>query len=310
MGQEKSFESKENAIRYLEKLRCRSLFLLVLYIILSSIFGAAGFGLVVASAIAFEGTALALGLTGGFVGFLVLLPVFLILLFRLTPEYEKALYAYLSPWLLEKGPYSKAFYVKKKQVEPLVFEISRQINRSLDLEDNPAFRGDIKGVSFLTFGYRSYFSVGRRNNKTENYSGRVISFDLPTNVKTDVFIKQKVALPIFKKVRLRHIIHTESILFDRQYDVLVQDERLSRILVNPVLIDGILSLGKEYGGFVNVYFKKDKVLVFYDKYFSAFHPGLTHRIDDAFLEGFLAELRLPYRVFRSLDLGNFTLALE
>ena len=75
MGQEKSFESKEKAIRYLEKLRRRSLFLLVLYIILSSIFGAAGFGLVVASAIAFEGTALALGLTGGFVGFLVLLPV-------------------------------------------------------------------------------------------------------------------------------------------------------------------------------------------------------------------------------------------
>ena len=63
---------------------------------------------------------------------------------------------------------------------------------------------------------------------------------------------------------------------------------------------------KEMGGIVNVYFRKKDVLVFFQHYETAFHLGLTRKVDESFVEAFRQELLLPYRIFKALDLKSLS----
>ncbi len=308
MEKERKFSSRQEAMRFLERKRKKSLALLVLGIILASIVGSAGFGLVLASMIAFEGLALGLGLGFGALLFLGLMPCLILLVLRLKPRYENLLYDYLAPFLFEKIRYQEVKRLTRKEKEEFLSELNRQIRYSFDSENESAFQGKIEDVPFFTLLASNLEkpSYGFSAKRKTNLSGRILRYSVGTSAFGDVLVRGRTALALFKKVPLKVKIPTESIAFDEKYDVLVEKEREGRRFLSSVRIAGIVQLNKEMGGIVNVYFRKKDVLVFFQHYETAFHLGLTRKVDESFVEAFRQELLLPYRIFKAMDLKSLS----
>lgn len=273
-------------------------------VIFASIFGAAGFGLILTAAIAFEGALQGALLGVGFALFLLVLPFFLLFSLRTKPKYEKALYSLLAPLLLESSRYESLSFLSKKEAFASIGRFSRALGRSLDSEGHSAFTGTIKGISFFTALAESEMGVSKTTKRNTGISVRLIEYRMPKPFATDVLVRAKVVLPVFKKVNLQEKIATESIAFDNRYEAFAKDSFQGRLFLTPVRIDGIVSLNREMEGFVNVYFHEDSVLVFFERYESPFHLGLTRKVDEAFLQDFRRELLIPYRVFKALDLSS------
>ncbi len=300
----RKFADRYEAMRFLERKRKKYLFLLVLGIVFASIFGASGFGLVVASAIAFEGVFLGLGLGGGAFLFLVAMPILLVLIFKLKPRFERMLYDILAPFLFETIRYRDVSRMTNKEKDAFLSDLSRKIRHSIDSENESAFQGKIEDVSFRTILSSNLEGTANFTGKKTNYSGRVVQFHVGNGAFGDVLVRGKTALALFKRVPLKKRIPTESIAFDDKYDVLVEEEREGRRFLSSVRIAGIVQLNKEMGGLVNVYFQKEDVLVFFQHYETAFHLGLGKKVDEAYVDAFRQELLLPYRIFQALDLKS------
>lgn len=284
----------ERILKELNRKRHFLLFTFVLYVLLASLFGTAGFGLIVTSAIAFEGLALGLGLGAGFLSFLALTPIFILLSLKSLPKYQKLYYEKLVPLLFPEDANYQVSLSKKKEYEPIVSRVDRMLRRSFDIDRCSYFRGKVDGIPFYTFCYDNYVST-RRARKEVLFTGRYVFFQRPGN--RELLIKEKGKVSLFRKFSLPHKIPSESIVFDEGYEVDSPDEK-DRL--SPEVIDLILSLNREMEGKINIKSDRDGLSIFYDHYLSPFRFSLTRKATLKQVEDFRQELLLPKRLARLL----------
>lgn len=284
------FAKLEQILSELNRKRRIRLFLFVLFVILSSLFGAGGFALIVTSAIAFEGLALGLGLAGGFLSFLVLTLVFLLLCFRQMPRYEKDYCQSLVPLLFPDDDRFQIRMMSRKEYEPIVLKVEKMLRRSFDIDRSSYFRGMVDGIDFCTFSYDNY-QTERRARKEIRFTGRYVFFRKTGN--KEILVKEKGKASLFRKVTLPHKIRSESIVFDEGYEVFAYDEK-ERLPVE--VLDCILSLNREMEGRLCIKSDESGVSFFYDRYRSSFRFGLTRKATLEQVQAFRQELLLPLRL--------------
>ena len=295
----------DEAIRFVEGKRRRHLFLFVLYIILSSLFGTSGFGLVVASAIAFSGMMKGLGIGLGMASFLLLMPVFLLLCLKQRPRYERILYESLSPFIRERNSCDGMRLLTKKEAKPLLYHIGRVFRRNLDFDGKTLFEGSIRGISFATLLISNDLGKSRKNARTSPISSRIIYFKIDGIKFEDTIIKEKNTLSYFRKNVRKTSFFTESIDFNRRYDIYAENEKRLPSLLNPVFLDGVISLDREMESSLNAYFHDEEVFAVLRRYESPFYAGLSRKVNLGFVETLKKELSIPYRVFSALNLKRF-----
>jgi hypothetical protein len=138
----------------LENYRKKALFLFVLYVVLASIVGLAGFALIPVSLILEGVTELIKGLSValGFVLFLGGTPLFVFLALHAKNHYLKEFEDTFSPRFAE-GHYEEFHFSFKKDLSDLEKKVSLPLREKPDEDHASYYEGKVSGLPFFSFSY-------------------------------------------------------------------------------------------------------------------------------------------------------------
>lgn len=302
-----------NAIDTLNKNRKIRLFLLVLFIVLASVFGAGGFGLGIFVTIAQDNINTATKIVlivFAPLSFFCLLPTFIFLSIRQVIKYRECFFQTLSPIL--KGDYYEEFnYRFKVDLSKMRADLSKCAKKIPDPISASYYEGKIDGFNFRSFGFERNISLIQAYKKQEkkNYhpKGRYIEFDLNKTNEHELLIERKNKFSLFNKVNLPNEAISESIKFNELYKVTSDAEPYVALqILSTPLISGIIELHEMYKGYVSAYFKKDKACFYFDYYVTDFYYSLAKKVDYNYVMQFKQEVLLPYNLFKLLYIEYYS----
>lgn len=327
-GFDPSALSREEKLAYANRLRVRSLFLLVLFIVLASLFGAGGFaGLIVSVVADFDPEyAKWIILAISVASWPFLMSVFIFLALYQKPCYQKAFYLLFAAESVE-GVYEDfrlMYSPKGKDYERLLAGARKLIRKEPDWTAGSYYEGNYRGIRFASFAFpsmgfaarhRSALSIegeGREKDPsrvspwaTKDLGGRFFSFDLPYEAAVPLFIKDRRDLAAFKKKAGGwKPFESESIRFNEVFasSFLGNDLEAAYRALGPELIGGLLALEEDFAGYFSLCLEGKEGRVLYDHYDSGLDLRLGRKVTEKTLDYLREELFLPKRIIGILFL--------
>lgn len=319
----------EERLSYVNRLRAWSLFRLILYIVLASLFGVGGFvGLILSMILNFDPGWLK-WLTLGFsvAGWPFLMTTFIFLAIAQKPRYQKT-FCLLFASEAAQGVYddfSLMYAPNGPRYREVLAGARSIVRKEPDLTAGSYYEGSFRGIRFASFAFsstgfegahRGALAVeaegGRRIPPSSKWGskelgGRYFSFLLPSAASVPLFIKDRRDLSTFKKAgREWKSFSSESIRFNEAYLSLYRgdDENAAYRTLGPDLIRGLLTLEDDFAGHLSLYLEKEEGRCLYNHYDSGLRLGLTKKATEGTLHYLREELLLPKRIIQALFLKD------
>lgn len=317
----------EEKLAYANRLRAWSLFRLVLYIVLASLFGVGGFvGLILSLVLDFDPEwAKWLTLSFSVAGWPFLMTVFIFLALAQKPRYQKVFYTLFASEAVKGvyGDFSLMYAPGGPRYREVLAGARSLVKKEPDLTAGSYYEGSFRGVRFASFAFpstglegfhRGALAVeaegGRRINPSAKWGskelgGRYFSFLLPSAASVPLFIKDRRDLSTFRKTgREWKPFSSESIRFNEAYLSFYRgdDENAAYRALGPDLIRGLLALEDDFAGHFSLYLEKQEGRCLYNHYDSGLRLGLTKKATDDTLRYLREELLLPKRIIQALFL--------
>ena len=317
----------EERLSYVNRLRAWSLFRLVLYIVLASLFGVGGFvGLILSLVLDFDPEwAKWLTLSFSVAGWPFLMTVFIFLALAQKPRYQKAFYTLFASEAVKGvyGDFSLMYAPGGPRYREVLAGARSLVKKEPDLTAGSYYEGTFRGVRFASFAFpstglegfhRGALAVeaegGRRISSSSKWGskelgGRYFSFLLPSVASVPLFIKDRRDLSTFRKTgREWKSFSSESIRFNEAYLSFYRgdDENAAYRALGPDLIRGLLALEDDFAGHFSLYLEKQEGRCLYNHYDSGLRLGLTKKATDDTLRYLREELLLPKRIIQALFL--------
>lgn len=317
----------EEKLAYANRLRAWSLFRLVLYIVLASLFGVGGFvGLILSLVLDFDPEwAKWLTLSFSVAGWPFLMTVFIFLALAQKPRYQKVFYTLFASEAVKGvyGDFSLMYAPGGPRYREVLAGARSLVKKEPDLTAGSYYEGSFRGVRFASFAFpstglegfhRGALAVeaegGRRINPSAKWGskelgGRYFSFLLPSAASVPLFIKDRRDLSTFRKTgREWKPFSSESIRFNEAYLSFYRgdDENAAYRALGPDLIRGLLALEDDFAGHFSLYLEKKEGRCLYNHYDSGLRLGLTKKATDDTLRYLREELLLPKRIIQALFL--------
>lgn len=317
----------EEKLAYVNRLRAWSLFRLVLYIVLASLFGVGGFvGLILSLVLDFDPEwAKWLTLSFSVAGWPFLMTVFIFLALAQKPRYQKAFYTLFASEAVKGvyGDFSLMYAPGGPSYREVLSGARSLVRKEPDLTAGSYYEGSFRGIRFASFAFpsagfegahRGALAVeaegGRRINPSAKWGskelgGRYFSFHLPSAASVPLFIKDRRDLSTFRKTgREWKPFSSESIRFNQTYLSYYRgdDENAAYRALGPDLIRGLLALEDDFAGHFSLYLEKQEGRCLYNHYDSGLRLGLTKKATDDTLRYLREELLLPKRIIQALFL--------
>ena len=211
----------EERLSYVNRLRAWSLFRLVLYIVLASLFGVGGFvGLILSLVLDFDPEwAKWLTLSFSVAGWPFLMTVFIFLALAQKPRYQKAFYTLFASEAVKGvyGDFSLMYAPGGPRYREVLAGARSLVKKEPDLTAGSYYEGSFRGVRFASFAFpstglegfhRGALAVeaegGRRINPSAKWGSKELggcyfSFLLPSAASVPLFIKDRRDLSTFRK---------------------------------------------------------------------------------------------------------------
>ena len=286
-------------VSHFEKKRKHKLFMFVFFIVSASLFGVAGFTLILVAAIAFSGTAQVIMIVSGFLSFLAITPSFIVFAMQQSSSYKAELQKTSFDLLKAKLPYTNLSFSMKSDSYLIQKSISAPISQKFDFDETEFFKGNINGVPFFSLIY-SY--VVREGNHPRNCYGRYLQCDCSIT-DSEVLVKNLKGKDFFQEVRLPYQGTTESLSFNDQFKVFGEGQNKLNAFLDSVRIDGMRFLNEEHSFNSSFYVNPFCACVFMDD-FNVFAPRLSRKVTEEYLLGFKNELKLPLEVSKILEINQ------
>ncbi len=291
----KDFINDEEMIIFLNKKRKLAIIANVISYTLLGIGVASGFTLILVGAIAFADFRQGLFIGLGFVLFLFG-GLITLLGFNKSRKYKY----YFETILLDKfaSNYYDDFkfnfngYIPKTELgEKEIF------NRYASNMSECLYEGKIKNseVSFKS----SYYEYMGFDKFIVNKKGRIVIFKLNEKAKFNYLIENKKTKIMFKKNKFKEKVNVESIYFNDNYNIYLDDKIDAYKIFKPSLISGLFDFIDYYKAEINLLVKNNYVYVAINNY-KTFDFSIMHRVDDDYIFKFRQEILMVYRLSRAV----------
>jgi len=283
----------------LENHRKKALVLFVVYVVIASIIGLAGFFLIPFSLIMEDVNEATKGLLVGLGFFLFLFgtPAFIFLAIHAKNRYLKEFEDTFSPRFAE-GHYDEFRFTFKIDLEILEKRVSLPLAVKPDPDHASFYEGKVQGLPFFSFSY-CHAKAGKGH--PDSAFGRYIELKLPSQNNPEILIQAKKSKKMFKIAPLKDRFETESIAFNEDHEMSASSHEDALKVITPAFLDGLNLLNQEYGGHLSLYMKGDKLVLYFEDY-PSFVLALNAQTTEPALEAFRKEVLLPYRVITALHI--------
>ena len=245
----------------IEEIRRKEFRLFVLFIVLSSLSGASGFGLIVFGGITDYLQWLFVSL--GFVIFFIPTTIFVFLAMRAHKTFFKCYYESFAPYLV-KDIYGEYHFIYDFDPEDIYKEAPFKFVKKADPDESTYTSGMDNGMKFRSF---SYHYMGMRNGHPDDFGGKYIELTIPKEYEGEALIEHRRSLDFFKNPPyMKERINAESSKFEHDYAVLTNESLKGIIILSPILIDGLNRLNDSYKAKISLYIKGNKIYAFVDDY--------------------------------------------
>lgn len=307
-------ENLESLKLFLNKKRKLSAFLIVLFIVLSSLFGAAGFplltvGVILVSDFTPQYVPLIMIIFGA-ISFFALLPTFLLLIFKIQKDYRNLFSSKLSTLFL-KDKYEGATYSYKGNETKVQKLFKDTPFKTKNKEPLGLIEGKIGAASFVSFSFPRTVPIdfklflGPAWNATmkrpKALYGLYVKFDFDFSFPHPLLIQKKGKISSFKQIKLKTELTSESLYFNNEYRAYSDDILEGTKRLTPPILSAINHLNELYHGFLNIYVNKNHAYVCFDYYFTGFYFSTFKKVTHEYIDLFKNELLLPWHIFSLLN---------
>ena len=132
-----------------------------------------------------------------------------------------------------------------------------------------------------------------------NKKGRIVIFKLNEKAKFNYLIENKKTKIMFKKNKFKEKVNVESIYFNDNYNIYLDDKIDAYKIFKPSLISGLFDFIDYYKAEINLLVKNNYVYVAINNY-KTFDFSIMHKVDDDYIFKFRQEILMVYRLSRAV----------
>ena len=145
----------------------------------------------------------------------------------------------------------------------------------------------------------SYYEYMGFDKFIVNKKGRIVIFKLNEKAKFNYLIENKKTKIMFKKNKFKEKVNVESIYFNDNYNIYLDDKIDTYKIFKPSLISALFDFIDYYKAEINLLVKDNYVYVAINNY-KTFDFSIMHKVDDDYIFKFRQEILMVYRLSRAV----------
>ncbi len=167
------------------------------------------------------------------------------------------------------------------------------------------YKGKIKSIPFES----SYYEYVGLKKWISTKKGRIILFRLPIEQNDSFLLEDKDTKVLFKKNHLTEV-KTESIAFNKEYRIFTNDDVEIFKQLTPNFIKKTNEFTDQYRCDLNLFFHKNYIYAAVNDYQNRFEFKLLRHVDAVYIDQFMDEVLMVYRLSDVLDIGKYATGIN